>query len=296
MALPRLIFVTGKGGTGKSTIAAALALALARHRRASLADLDRRLSAARLLGASLDGANSAHISAHINETLEVFALAPRAELEAFIGRLVPIRAVARRMLKSRTFGFVTAALPGLEAFLMLERLRLMADEAAKEDRFVVVDGPATGNAIELLSVARGIKQLAPFGTLNRLASGVEEFLTDASRCGVLITLLPEELALREALEAIAAMREKLGLSCVAAALNSVPGPLFTAAEMMKVRQLGAHAELAERRRASAEFASRAHERLEQAGIDVVELPMMFRRSLGQKELVELGRKLVSALL
>jgi anion-transporting ArsA/GET3 family ATPase len=290
MALPRLIFVTGKGGTGKSTIAAALALALARYRPVSLADLDRRLSAMRLLGASLDGANSAHI----NETLEVLALAPRTELEAFIGRIVPIRAVARRMLKSRTFGFVTAALPGLEAFLMLERLRLMADEAAKEDRFVVVDGPATGNAIELLSVARGIKQLAPFGTLNRLARGVEEFLTDASRCGVLITLMPEELALREALEAIATMREKLGLSCVAAALNCVPSALFTTAEMPKVRQLGAHAELAERRRASAEFASRARERL--ASIEVVELPMIFRRSLGRRELVELGRKLVSALL
>src|SRR6266852_678417 len=276
MALPRLIFVTGKGGTGKSTIAAALALALARHRQTSLADLDRRLSAMRLLGAPLDGASSAHI----NETLEVLALAPRTELEAFIGRIVPIRAVARRMLKSRTFGFVTAALPGLEAFLMLERLRLMADEAAKEDRFVVVDGPATGNAIELLSVARGIKQLAPFGTLNRLASGVEEFLTDASRCGVLITLL----------------REELGLSCVAAALNCVPSALFTTAEMMKVRQLGAHAELAERRRASAEFASMARERLEHADIDVVELPMMFRRSLGQRELAELGRKLVSVLL
>src|SRR6266849_6500195 len=256
MALPRLIFVTGKGGTGKSTMAAALALALARHRQTSLADLDRRLSAMRLLGAPLDGASSAHI----NETLEVLALAPRTELEAFIGRIVPIRAVARRMLKSRTFGFVTAALPGLEAFLMLERLRLMADEAAKEDRFVVVDGPATGNAIELLSVARGIKQLAPFGTLNRLASGVEEFLTDAS------------------------------------ALNCVPSALFTTAEMMKVRQLGAHAELAERRRASAEFASMARERLEHADIDVVELPMMFRRSLGQRELAELGRKLVSVLL
>ncbi len=292
MALPRLIFVTGKGGTGKSTIAAALALALARHRPASLADLDRRLSAARLLGASLDDASSAHI----NETLEVLALAPRTELEAFIGRIVPIRAVARRMLKSRTFGFVTAALPGLEAFLMLERLRLMADEAAKKDRFVVVDGPATGNAIELLSVARGIKQLAPFGTLNRLASGVEEFLTDASRCGILITLLPEELALREALEAIATTRGKLGLSCVAAALNCVPSALFTTAEMMKVRQLGAHADLAGRRRASAEFASMARERLEHAGIDVVELPMIFRRSLGQRELAELGRKLVSVLL
>jgi len=95
MALPRLIFVTGKGGTGKSTIAAALALALARHRPASLADLDRRLSAARLLGVPLDGASTARV----NETLEVFALTPRAELEAFIGRIVPIRAVARRMLK-----------------------------------------------------------------------------------------------------------------------------------------------------------------------------------------------------
>jgi Mrp family chromosome partitioning ATPase len=292
MALPRLIFVTGKGGTGKSTIAAALALALARHRPVSLADLDRRLSAMRLLGAPLDGANSAHI----NETLEVFALAPSVELEAFIGRIVPIRAVARRMLKSRTFGFVTAALPGLEAFLMLERLRLMAYEAAKKDRFVVVDGPATGSAIELLSVARGIKQLAPFGTLNRLASEVEEFLTDASRCGVLITLLPEELALREALEAIATMREKLGLSCVTAALNCVPGALFTKAEIARVQPLGAHAQLAERRRAGTEFASMARERLEQAGIDVVELPMMFRRSLRQRELVELGGMLASALL
>ena len=291
MGLPRLIFVTGKGGTGKSTIAAAFALALAHHRPTSLADLDRRLSTARLLGASLDGARTAHI----NETLEVFALAPRTELEAFIGRIVPIRAVARRMLKSRTFGFVTAALPGLEAFLMLERLRLMADEAAKDDCFVVVDGPATGGAIELLSVARGIRQLAPFGTLNRLAGGVEEFLTDASRCGIVITLLPEELALREALEAIATMREKLGLSCVAAALNCVPDALFTKADMMKVRQLGAHAELAERRRASAEFASRTREQLEHAGIDVVELPMMFRRSLERRELHELGRKLVSAL-
>src|SRR5690242_20992485 len=129
MALPRLIFVTGKGGTGKSTIAAALALALARHRPASLADLDRRLSAARLLGTSLDGASTARV----NETLEVFALTPRAELEAFIGRIVPIRAVARRMLKGRTFGFVTAAVPGLEALLMLERLRVMADEAGEDE-------------------------------------------------------------------------------------------------------------------------------------------------------------------
>ncbi len=51
MKLPRVLFVTGKGGTGKSTVAAALALALSSRRPTTLADLDRRLSAAALLGA-----------------------------------------------------------------------------------------------------------------------------------------------------------------------------------------------------------------------------------------------------
>ena len=55
----RLIFVTGKGGTGKSTVAAALALALARHRPTLLADLDRRLSALRALGINLNLVRSA---------------------------------------------------------------------------------------------------------------------------------------------------------------------------------------------------------------------------------------------
>ncbi|MGH7931608.1 MAG: ArsA-related P-loop ATPase, partial [Candidatus Binataceae bacterium] len=148
MAPPRLIFVTGKGGTGKSTVAAALAVALSRSRPTILADLDRRLSAARALGVDLDGAGVASAG----DNLEVTALSRRAELEAFIHRIVPLKSISSRMLKSRTFGYVTAALPGLEAFLMLEHLRLIAGRAALEDRYVVVDGPATGNAIELLSV------------------------------------------------------------------------------------------------------------------------------------------------
>ena len=140
MTPPRLIFVTGKGGTGKSTVAAAVALALARWRPVLLADLEQRQSAARLLGLATDSAES-----QADSQLTAVALTPRAELEAFIHRTVPIAAISRRMLKSRTFGYVTAALPGLEAFLMLERLRLMAGEAALKDRFVVIDAPATAD-------------------------------------------------------------------------------------------------------------------------------------------------------
>src|SRR5260221_6938229 len=110
MTLPRLIFVTGKGGTGKSTVAAALALALSRRRSTTLSDLDGRQSAARLLGATVNQDRDAVSS----DALEVIAITPQGELEAFIHRIVPLRAVSRRMLQSRTFGYVTAALPGLE--------------------------------------------------------------------------------------------------------------------------------------------------------------------------------------
>ena len=198
MTLPRLIFVTGKGGTGKSTVAAALAVALARRRPATLADLDKRRSALRLL-ASLNG-DGGHKTFKIAGHLEGVALSPHAELEAFIERIVPVKALSRRMLQSRTFSYVTAALPGLEAFLMLERLRIMAGDAALKDHYIVVDGPASGSALEFLSVAEGVKGIAPGGTLNHLASGVHSFLIDGARFGVMITVSPEEMALREALE------------------------------------------------------------------------------------------------
>src|SRR6185437_16530281 len=116
MSLPRLIFVTGKGGTGKSTVAAALGLALSRRRPTIIVDLDQRRSAARMLGIGEQETIP-------SDMLAALSLGPRAEVQAFVERIVPLRMVARRMLKSRTFGYVSAALPGLEAFLMLERLR-----------------------------------------------------------------------------------------------------------------------------------------------------------------------------
>ena len=230
MALARLILVTGKGGTGKSAVAAALALSLARRRPTTLVDLDQRMWAARMLGIAAHDGNEARSRNGADATpkldpianLETISLSAGTELEAFIERIVPIKAVARRMLQSRTFGYVSAALPGLEAFLMLERLRIIAGRAALEDRYAVVDAPATGSALELLAVPGALKQLAPIGTLNRLAANVESFLADATRFAVILTLTPQELALREALEASDVLRGRLNVSVAAAALNCVP--------------------------------------------------------------------------
>ncbi len=291
MVLPRLIFVTGKGGTGKSTVAAAIAVALSRRRPATLADLDRRRSALHLL-ATLNGARTA---VALGEHLDGVALSSRAELQAFIERIVPLKAISRRMLRSRTFGYVTAALPGLEAFLMLERLRIMAGESALTDRYLVVDGPASGGALELLSVAEGVGRIAPTGTLARLAAGVKSFLADAARFGVTITVTPEEMALREALETAAALKDRLHIRCIAAVLNAASAPLFDASDLAAVMPLAAHAQLALRRNAMAQYTIRAREQLKAAGLAVVELPALFSARLGKAEVNQLGDLLERAL-
>lgn len=271
MALPRLIFVTGKGGTGKSTVAAALAEALSRRYPTTLADLDRRLSAARLLGAKLNGA----VTARINQSLEVVALSPRAEIESFVERVVPIRAIARRMLRSRTFGYVTAALPGLEAFLFLERLRTMAGDAALNDRYLVIDGPASGAALELLAAPGAIKGVAPAGTLNRLGDAIETFLRDPHRFGVLITVTPDEFAVREALDTANTLRKRLGVRVIGAVLNCVPSKLFDTADLTAARDAMNHAQLAIRRSALVERAGSARREFAEVGIEAIELPMLF---------------------
>jgi anion-transporting ArsA/GET3 family ATPase len=298
MALARLILVTGKGGTGKSTVAAALALGLARRRPTTLVDLDQRMWAARMLGIEPDNNLDAIANRDAIANLETISLSASSELEAFIERIVPIKAVARRMLQSRTFGYVSAALPGLEAFLMLERLRIVAGRAALEDRYVVVDAPATGSALELLSVPGALEQIAPLGTLNRLAANVASFLADATRFAVILTLTPQELALSEALEACAVLRGRLSVSVAAAALNCVPQPLFSAREMRALDALKGDpgcARLARWRDGTGRFVARARREASRAGLAVVELPMLFSSAMRRAELEQLSRALEAGL-
>ncbi|MBF6569545.1 MAG: hypothetical protein IVW54_11805 [Candidatus Binataceae bacterium] len=289
MGLSRLIFVTGKGGTGKSTLSAALAVALTRrHGRCALTDLGGQLSAARMIG--LAGRPDLPNPPTFAGAPEVLAISRRTELEAFIKRIVPLTSISNRMLKSRTFGYVTAAVPGLEAFLLMERLRMMAGDAALKNYYVVADGPASGNAIEMLSVAAGLREMAPLGKLNRLASGVEELTADANRFGVVITATPEELAVREALECAHRLAQ-LRITRTIMLLNCAVAPLFTTPEIGRLRKLDGHRELAARRRELADRTDEARLKLKQTGLPLIESPMLFRTELQVDDIISLATEL-----
>jgi anion-transporting ArsA/GET3 family ATPase len=291
MQLPRVLFVTGKGGTGKSTVAAALAVALSHRRPTILADLSTHLGAAALLGA----APGEDQSARLTESLEVVALSQRAELNSFIKRIVPLAAISERMLRSRTFGYVTAALPGLEAFLLLERLQMMAGEAALHDRFVVIDAPATGTALELLAVPNGVKGVAPVGTLRRLADDVQEFLADPHRFAVLITVTPEDLSVRESLATAETLKSARGIEVAGAILNRSTSALFEEGELEQLGALAAHRKLAKRRIVEHAAAIAARRALERAALVTFELPMLYRAAIGTREISALARALAAGL-
>jgi anion-transporting ArsA/GET3 family ATPase len=285
---PRLTFVIGKGGAGKSTVSTALAMCLAASQPTILAELDERGSAARLL--RIKSSKVGGIAA--NERLELYSLSPRRELEHFIRRIVPVRMISNRMLGSRTFAYVTAALPGLQAFLLLSRLSTMAGAAAREDHYVVVDGLSTGASLELLSVATGVHNLAAAGTLNRLATDLEGFISDPNRFGVAIVVAPQELALKEALEAASTLRHQLKVGRLVAILNGAPAPLFTAVEAEQVMTANIeHAPLVRRRRDLDAVAQRVGKGLAAAGLPVIELPMLFSAAVGKAELSRLSQAL-----
>lgn len=283
MKLPQVIFVTGKGGTGKSTIVAALALGAARRGPVTVIDLDRRRCAIKALNA-LPVADTPGRGG-----IDFLALGERGELEAFIERIVPLKAIARRMLQSRTFGFVSTALPGLEAFLILERIRLCA-RAAAPDRSIIVDAPATGSALELLNVPAGVQRLAPIGTLHRLAAEVDQFVRAADHFGVLLVARAEELALGEAAEARGTL-DALGVSCIGSVLNQCETELFTEAEIAGLSGLAGHQRLARARRHAAASAVRAKRRLRDAKLNPVDLPLLHSAVLGLAELETLARRL-----
>lgn len=204
----RLLFVSGKGGVGKTVATATLALFAFRHRkRVLVVELSPYGRMRELLGGPEPGAEPAEVQPR----LELVRIEPRRALADFLQKVLPIRALRERLLASHSFSILTAAAPGIEEFLTLAKiieLESMHLGLRRRPRYdlVIVDAPATGHSLPLLATARTLMEMMPIGPIGKIAAEVSRVLADARRAAAVIVTIAEEMAVNETIEIAASLK------------------------------------------------------------------------------------------
>ncbi|MDL2716507.1 MAG: ArsA-related P-loop ATPase [Acidobacteriota bacterium] len=219
----RLLVVSGKGGVGKTTVAAALAkLATDAGRTVLLVSTDGRGDAAALFGRKDAGYREAELAPGLHGLTAGFD----ALLTDFVHVVSPVRLLADRLLAVPAFRFFTRATPGLPDFLLLGKIREILrrkKSTAREPRvdLVVLDAPATGHALSLVAIPRTLLTTVPAGPVRKLAEWLDALLEDPEQAALVVVSEPEDFAARETEELIAGAREKAGLVTALVVVNRV---------------------------------------------------------------------------
>jgi hypothetical protein len=208
LATCQLIVVTGKGGVGKTTIAAAIGrLLAARGRRTLLLEVDPRESLHQLLGTEPSGGSILKAGARL------FAqnLQARAVIESLVREKVPIGALARKIIASPVFQHFADGAPGLKEMSVLGyALRTVEGDYRHKADVVVLDAPATGHGASMLAAPLVLADAIEGGQLGEMAGDLAEFIANPKRCGVVLAALAEEMPVQEAIELIALLKARLG--------------------------------------------------------------------------------------
>jgi len=234
----RLVVVTGKGGVGKSSVAAALARAAAGAGRRVLAVEIGRGGLGRLLGVDEPSAEPVAVARH----LSCVAIEPEAALADMVHGMLRLGVLARRLLQSTTFQIVAAAAPGLPEYLVLHRLAGWLEAKRLGRRLydlIVVDAPASGHSLPLLTAPRLLGAFARLGPVADFLGRIERVLGDPAATAVWIVTTPEELPVRETIELHSALRDELGASVAPPIVNDVPRRRFNTRDEVALAAVGA---------------------------------------------------------
>ena len=296
----RFVIVAGKGGVGKTTVSAALALAAARRgKRVLIAMCNAKERVSDLLEVAPIGQHNQQILPGI----DAVNMNPQVALEEYGMMVLRVRALYRAIFENRLVAAFLRGTPGIEAWSMLGKAQFHAREKLADGRprydMVILDAPATGHGLEMLRVPRVLMEVAPPGLLRREAERAWALFSDPARSGVLLVTLPEDMPVNETAELHGALTQELGLPVAGVVVNSVLPALFSGEEAGWIRRAAAESQpsdlvhsllVAGRRRVSRqESQAECIERLgELLPLSQIVFPAMMVSELKRSELTQLA--------
>lgn len=213
--LKPIVLVTGKGGVGKTTLAAGLAEAARRRDgQAMLIEFGDGESGKRVLGR---GSKVTHR-----------VVDPRAAMEQAIADLLGSTLLAKLFLGNFAVRPMLRAAPAIRELAMLERVRAYADEMPAGTR-VVVDMPSTGHGLTWLRLPVQMRDMFASGPIHDLAVRVINRISSPERCSVVVVTLPERLVLTETVELCHALDHDVKLPPARLVVNRLPTEMPPAA-------------------------------------------------------------------
>lgn len=293
------VFVVGKGGVGKTTVSASLALAAARRGKRVLVAM---CNAKERLSDLYEVPPIDHRIRTVLPNVDAVNMTPAASLEEYGMMVLKVRSLYRAIFENRFVASFLRGTPGIEAWSMLGKAFYHAAE--RDDRgqpvydMVILDAPATGHGLEMLRVPRVIVEVAPPGMLRRDAEEALALFQDPSRSGVVLVTLAEDMPTNETIELHRALVTELGMHPARLVVNSVLPPLFAQGEEAMLRALsspGPGDSLAPLLRAGAMRATRERIQAEHLGrlrrelpLPSVTLPRLFSPTFGKREIETLS--------
>src|SRR5256885_439270 len=219
----QLLILSGKGGVGRTTVAAALARAAVHAgKRVLLAQMDSPDRLGRLLG------HQAGIGAEVtavSEGLDAVNMTARTALHQYGLMVLRYETLYRTVFENRAVQGFLAAVPGLDAYAMLGKTWWHTTEQVggrQRYHLVILDAPASGHAATVLRIPQAILEAMPRGPLARDAGAMRDLFRDETRAAFVIVTLAEELPARETVDLARTVRDDLGLPLGALICNGLP--------------------------------------------------------------------------
>lgn len=302
-----LVVLSGKGGVGKTTVAAALArTAAGAGKRVLIAQTE----AAERLGPMFGrpGPIGPEIIS-LAPGIEAVNMTPKSALHEYALMVVKYETVYRALFENRAVRGFLSAIPGLDSYAMLGKAWWHTTERvggrARYD-LVILDGPASGHSILMLGVPQAILDTMPNGPLTRDARAARELLSDPNRAAMVIVTLPEELPVRETADLARAARESLRMALGPVVVNALPSDELKVPEVEAVLdrlrpptgdgELDATLRLADSLRAHRKTADEMIARLKvDPGLALIALPRLPTADLGPPEIDRLAAALTASL-